>query len=347
MKHLLHQLVAGQSLTAIEAESAFTDIMAGTTDPLQTAALLTLLAAREPTVDELCGAAIPMRRHAVAIDAPDNVIDTCGTGGVGSTFFNISTAAALVVAACGVPVAKHGNRSVSSRSGSSDVLLALGVNIDTTPEQEAACLREANICFAFAPKHHPAMKHVAPIRQALGFPTLFNLLGPLTNPAGARRQVIGTRTPALADKLLEVLIRLGAERAMVLCGSEATVGNICEISVTGPTHVTQFDATAGSSRYTLTPKDLGLPTHGSSITLEIDSPQASADKIREVFAGHPGPARDIVLARRRRRSLGRGVQHPRQLEGVAKARRGDRFRQGAAQRTLDHLIRLTQHGQHR
>jgi anthranilate phosphoribosyltransferase len=343
MKHLLHQLLHGSPLTAPQAESAFTDIMDGTADPLQTAALLTLLAAREPTIDELCGAAIPMRRHAVAIDAPDNVIDTCGTGGVGSTFFNISTAAALVVAACGVPVAKHGNRSVSSRSGSSDVLVALGVNIDTTPTQEAACLRESNICFAFAPKHHPAMKHVGAIRQALGFPTLFNLLGPLTNPAGARRQVIGTRTPALADKLLEVLIRLGAERAMVLCGSDATVGAICEISITGPTHVAQFDVAAGSSRYSLIPADLHLPMHGSSVELEIDSPAASAQNIREVFAGRPGPARDIVVANAAA-GLWVGGAANTLAEGATQAAAA--IDSGAAQKTLDRLIQLTQQGQH-
>src|ERR1035437_1237854 len=154
MKHLLLQLLRGTPLTAAQTESAFSDIMDGAADPAQTASLLTLLATREPAVDELTGAAAVMRRHVVAIDAPDNVIDTCGTGGTASPFFNISTAAALVAAACGVPVAKHGNRSITSRSGSSDVLRCLGVNIDTTPQQEAACLQQANICFAFAPKHH-------------------------------------------------------------------------------------------------------------------------------------------------------------------------------------------------
>lgn len=314
------------------------EIMTGTTDPVQTASLLTVLAAREPTVDELCGAAIAMRRHAVAIDAPDNVIDTCGTGGVGSTFFNISTTAALVVAACGIPVAKHGNRSVSSRSGSSDVLTALGVNIDTTPEQEAACLREANLCFAFAPKHHPAMKHVAAIRHALGFPTIFNLVGPLTNPAGTRRQVVGTRTPALADKLLEVLIRLGAERAMVVCGHDSRVGNICEISITGPTHIAQYDATAGSSRYQLTPADLGLTGSGSSLDLEIDSPEASAAKIREVLEGRPGAAKEIVLANAAAGVwVGGGVGALR--EGVAQA--AEAIDSGRARQTLERLIYLT------
>ncbi|MCL2647761.1 MAG: anthranilate phosphoribosyltransferase [Phycisphaerales bacterium] len=289
MKELLLQLVHGTSLTRAQAESAFTDIMVGAADPGQTASLLTFLAIREPTVDELAGAAMVMRRHVVAIDAPDRVIDTCGTGGASSSFFNISTASALVAAACGVPVAKHGNRSITSRSGSSDVLRCLGVNIDTTPEQEAACLRHANICFAHAPRHHPAMKHVANLRQNLGFPTIFNWVGPLTNPAGARCQLMGTRSPELADKLLEVLVRLGADRAMVVCGRDVSAGAICEISITGPTHVAKFDAGRGegqtpqSTHFTLNPEELGLKRYASSDELTIRSPEESANKIKALF----------------------------------------------------------------
>jgi anthranilate phosphoribosyltransferase len=242
-----------------------------------------------------------MRRHVIAIDAPENVIDTCGTGGTGSVFFNISTTVALVAAACGIPVAKHGNRGVTSRSGSSDVLRALGVNIETTPTQEARCLREANICFAFAPRHHPAMKHVAPIRQALGFSTIFNLLGPLTNPAGAQRQVVGTKSPALADKLLEVLIRLGAQRAMVVSGKDADAGPMCDISVTGPTHVAEYDAARAegsqTKHYTLTPEELGLPRHAHSGDLAIRSPEDSARKIKTILTQQDRTAaRDVVLA---------------------------------------------------
>ena len=306
MKEFLNQLLHGTPLTYAQMELAFTDIMEGTADPAQAASLLTLLATREPTIDELQGAAIVMRRHVVAIDAPENVIDTCGTGGVGSSFFNVSTTVGLVAAAAGVPVAKHGNRSVTSRSGSSDVLRVLGVNIETTPEQEARCLKEANICFAFAPRHHPAMRHVAVIRQALGFSTIFNLLGPLTNPAGARRQVVGTRTPVLADKLLEVLVRLGAQRAFVVCGQDATVGSLCDISVTGTSHVAQWGAApAGedqtippaATHYTLTPEDLGVKRHANSNELVIRSPEDSAAKIRKVLAGRErGAARDVVLA---------------------------------------------------
>ncbi|HUO08355.1 MAG TPA: anthranilate phosphoribosyltransferase [Phycisphaerae bacterium] len=346
MKHLLQQLLHGTPLTAAQAEAAFSDIMDGVADPAQTASLLTLLAVREPTVDELTGAATVMRRHAIAIDAPDNVIDTCGTGGVGSNYFNISTAAALVAAAAGVPVCKHGNRSVTSRSGSSDVLRALGVNIDTTPAQEAHCLKMAKICFAFAPKHHPAMKHVAAIRQSLGFSTLFNLLGPLTNPAGARRQVVGTRSPELADKLLEVLIRLGADRALVVSGNDPASGPLCEISVTGDTHIAEFHADpvspapdSGRRCYRIVPTDLGLGAAMKSPNapdeLIIRSPEDSAARIRQVLGGLGTASREILLANAAAALwVGGAVETLR--DGVKKA--AETVDSGAALRTLDILI---------
>lgn len=351
MKDLLSQLLRGTPLTFSQAESAFTDIMEGTADPAQSASLLTLLAMREPTVEELQGAATVMRRHVVAIDAPENVIDTCGTGGVGSPFFNISTTVALVAAGAGVPVAKHGNRSITSRSGSSDVLRVLGLNIETTPEQEARCLREANICFAFAPRHHPAMRHVAPIRQALGFATILNFLGPLTNPAGARRQVVGTRSPELADKLLEVLIRLGAQRAMVVSGSDPTHGALCDISVTGPTHIAQFQApaidrpdsppsTGETRRYTLQPEDLGLPRHAHANDLVIRSPEDSAARMREILAGRDkGAARDIVLANAAAALWVGGAVNTLQ-EGIGPARTS--LDSGAALAALEKLIACSQ-----
>jgi anthranilate phosphoribosyltransferase len=348
MKELLAQLIHGTALTSAQAESAFTDIMEGTADPVHTASLLSLLAAREPTVEELEGAATVMRRHVVAIDAPENVIDTCGTGGTGSPYFNISTTVALVAAAAGVPVCKHGNRSVTSRSGSSDVLRELGVNIETTPAQEARCLREARMCFAFAPRHHPAMKHVAPIRQALGFATIFNLLGPLTNPAGARRQVVGTRSGALADKLLEVLVRLGAARAMVVSGSDPRIGALCDISVTGPTHMADFDGvmedgpangTSGGGvkrRYSIMPADLGLTTHEHSEELEIRSAEDSARLVRAILARQVGGAvRDIVLANAAA-ALWVGGGAANLKEGVARA--SEALDSGGAERVLGRLV---------
>ncbi|MGN6367942.1 MAG: anthranilate phosphoribosyltransferase [Phycisphaerae bacterium] len=347
MKDLLHQLLRGTPLTAAQAESAFTDIMDGTADPAQTASLLTLLATRgggEPTVDELTGAATVLRRHVVAVDAPLNVIDTCGTGGVGSSYFNISTAAALVAAAAGVPVAKHGNRSITSRSGSSDALRALGVNIDTSPEQEAHCLKTANICFAFAPKHHPAMKHVAHIRQTLGFSTIFNILGPLTNPAGARRQVVGTRSPQLADKLLEVLIRLGAQRALVVAGNDPAAGPLCEISISADTHIAEFAAYRpgtgeGNStlrKYRIRPEDIGLRTHPpDSPELQIRSPEDSAARIRQVLTGLGAASRDIVLANAAA-ALWVGGAVDNLADGVQTAAKT--IDSGAAHRTLEALV---------
>lgn len=292
MKDILGQLATGTPLTAKQAEAAFGRIMKGDVEPAQVGAILALLAVREPTVEELVGVAQVMREHVVRIPAPAEVIDTCGTGGVGSTIFNVSTTAAIVAAACGVPVAKHGNRSVTSRSGSSEVLKLLGVNIEAGPEVQARCLAEAGICFAFAPKHHPAMKHVAPVRQALGFATIFNLVGPLTNPAGARRQLVGVRSPELANKVLAVLVDLGAQRAMVVNGT-ARDTVLCELSVSGPTYVVAFDG-AKAYKYTVTPTEVGLREHPLS-ALEIDSPEASAAVVRKVLSGESGAARDMVL----------------------------------------------------
>ena len=335
MKEILQQLARGVPLTAEQAESAFTEMMEGTALAEHTASLLTFLAMREPTVEELAGAATVMRRHAVAIDAPENVIDTCGTGGVGSDFFNVSTAAAIVAAAAGATVAKHGNRSVTSKSGSSDVLRALGVNIDTTPEQEAACLREAGICFAFAPRHHPAMKYVQPIRQSLGFSTVFNILGPLTNPAGARRQLVGTRSAGLADKLLEVLVRLGAVRAMVVSGVDISAGPVCEISITGPTHVAQFDAGEGGAKhYSLSPADFGF-RYEASEELSVRSPEESAAKIKAILAGTSGAPRDIVVINAAA-ALWVGSAAASMSEGLVKAAAA--IDSGRAARTLETLV---------
>lgn len=302
MKPSLAKLLAGDTLTRTEAHNLFSQIMTGQADSAQIAALLTLLATRLPTVDELLAVAQVMRQHVLPIPAPENVIDTCGTGGIGSSIFNVSTTAALVAAACGIPVAKHGNRSVTSRSGSSDVLQILGVKIDASPSVQARCLAEANICFAFAPHHHPAMKHVGPTRQALGFSTIFNIVGPLTNPAGAKRQLVGVKSPQLADRVLTVLMELGAKRAMVVHGTEeistptAAIfksAGLCELSTLGPTYIASFDGHKIDHR-TLTPESLGLP-RSTMAQLHVDSPEQSAALVRAVLAGQKGSPRDIVL----------------------------------------------------
>ena len=222
LRPLLARVAGGHALSESEAEAAFDIIMSGDATPSQMGALLMALRVRGETVDEITGAARIMRAKAVAIDAPAGTIDTCGTGGDGSGSFNISTASALVAAACGVPVAKHGNRALSSKSGSADVLTALGVNIEAEPSVVRRCLWEIGIGFLMAPRHHSAMRHVAPTRVELGTRTIFNLLGPMSNPAGARRQLVGVFAPEWARPMAEVLGRLGAERAWVVHGAGMT-----------------------------------------------------------------------------------------------------------------------------
>src|SRR5437660_11322225 len=219
LKPLLAQVAAGRPLSEGEAEAAFDIIMSGNATPSQIGAFLMGLRVRGETVDEITGAARIMRAKALAIEAPPGTIDTVGTAGDGSGTFNISTASALVVAGCGVPVAKHGNRAFSSKSGAADVLAALAVNIDCDMEVVRRSLWEIGICFLMAPRHHSATRHVAPTRVELGTRTIFNLLGPLSNPAGTRRQLVGVFAPEWAVPMAEVLGRLGAEHAWVVHGS--------------------------------------------------------------------------------------------------------------------------------
>lgn len=252
--------------------------------------LLTSLRAKGEAVDEVAGAAAAMRRHMSPIRSRrEGIIDTCGTGGGGSTIFNVSTAAALVVAAAGVPVAKHGNRRVTSRSGSADVLAELGVNIGASLDRVEACLDELGICFCFAPLCHAAMRYVAPVRQTLGVPTIFNLLGPLTNPAGAAYQLLGVGRDELRPMLAAVLARLGTERAMVVHGADG----LGEITLAAETHVTEVRA-GELKEYTLSPADFGLAP-GSLDAVRVEGPAQSAAIIRRLLSGERGPARDVVL----------------------------------------------------
>jgi len=265
-------------------------LLAGKVPEKEIALLLTALKHKGETADEIAGAARAMRRHMTPIKTTrTNVVDTCGTGGVGSDLFNISTAAAIVVAAAGVPVAKHGNRSVTSKSGSSDVLAALGVNVDAPVEVVERCLNELGICFCFAPKLHPAMKHVASVRKALGFATIFNLLGPLCNPAGARRQLLGVGKRELAQTMAEVLSRLGTEHAVVVHGTDG----MGEASLSAPTEV--IEVTGDQLRqFTWQPGDFGLSISPRA-ALTISDPAASAAVIRSVLGGERGPQRDVVV----------------------------------------------------
>ena len=338
MKEFLARLAEGQTLSEEQAQGALEQIMAGQADPAQIGAFLALLAAREPTVEELVGAARVMRKMAVKVHAPDMVIDTCGAGGTGSRLFNVSTTAAIVAAACNVPVAKHGNKAVTSRSGSSDVLSELGVVVDASPEAQAACLAGAGLCFCFAPRHHPAMANVVHVRQTLGFATIFNLMGPLTNPAGARRQLAGVPRPALVDKMLHVLVRLGSLRTIVVCGTDPQEGFLCELSIGGPSRVGMFDGRESRS-FDLEPRDVGLKTT-SMQSCRVNSAKESAVLVKEVRAGKKGAPRDLVLLNSGA-ALWVGQRAESLREGIRLAAQA--IDSGRAAHTLDLLVTIS-HG---
>ena len=291
INHALKRVVDGHNLTEPEAIAVMTQIMDGDATPTLIAALLTALRMKGETAEEITGFARVMRQRAVAI-RPNrhDLVDMGGTGGGGLTTFNISTAAAFVVAGAGVPVAKHGNRGVTSSCGSADVLEALGICITCPPERIAACVDQAGIGFMFAPAHHPATKFAGPVRKELGFRTAFNLLGPLTNPAGATAQVIGVYDPALTELLAIALRNLGSRRAFVVHGLDG----LDELSTLGRTRVSELKD--GIVRtYELTPDEVGLPVASAADLNHAGSPEANAAIVREVLAGRPGPRRDIVL----------------------------------------------------
>src|SRR3954469_345180 len=288
LRPLLAKLAVGQSLTESEAEAAFDIIMSGDATPSQMGAFLMALRVRGETVDEITGAARIMRAKAVAIDAPPGTMDTCGTGGDSSGSFNISTASALVVAGCGVPVAKHGNRALSSKSGSADVLTALGVNIDCDMEIVRRCLWEVGICFLMAPRHHSAMRHVGPTRVELATRTIFNLLGPLSNPAQTRRQLVGVFAPEWVVPMAEVLGRLGAEHVWVAHGS-----GIDELTTTGTTRVAEFKDSK-VVEFEVEPEDAGVKP-AKIDQLKGGEPAHNAALMRDLLGGAHGPLRDIVL----------------------------------------------------
>lgn len=297
---LLARIASGGTLDEHASELVFSSLLAGEMDPAQIGALLAMLQIRGITPDELTGAARVMRARVerVPFHAPPGtvIVDTCGTGGAPKTF-NVSTAAAFVVAGARpepgrgvdrVVVAKHGNRSRTGR-GSAEVLARLGVNIDASPATQAACLDRAGVCFCFAIHHHPAMKHAAPVRRALGFPTAFNLLGPLTNPAGADRQLIGVYRPEFVGLLSETLRRLGAAHAMVVHSDDG----LDELTVTAPTTISAVrHGTIRTER--VDPRSLGLQT-GTIDSLRARDESHAADIVRDILAGQAGPAADMVL----------------------------------------------------
>ena len=330
-RQLIAKAATGAPLDAAEARDAFDLMMTGNATPAQIAGLLMALRVRGETVEEIAAGAAAMRERMTRIAAPDGAIDTCGTGGDASGTHNISTGAALVAAACGVPVAKHGNRSLSSRSGSSDVLTALGVDIDCDMALIERSIREAGVGFMMAPRHHGAMRHVAGPRVELGTRTIFNLLGPLANPAGVKRQVVGVFARQWVEPLAAVLGRLGAERAWVVHGD-----GLDELTTTGPSLVAEWDGSAVRT-FEVTPQQAGLSV-ATLADLKGGDAQHNADALRAVRDGQHMPLRDAVLLGAaaalviadRAPDLRRGVE----LAAAA-------VDSGAARGVLDKLVRIS------
>jgi anthranilate phosphoribosyltransferase len=288
-KTLISKVATGAELTVQESAAAFDRMMSGEATPSQMGALLMGLRVRGETVDEITGAVTTMRAKMLTVAAPKDAIDVVGTGGDASGSYNISTCAAFIVAGAGVPVAKHGNRALSSRSGAADVLAALGVRIDLAPEEIAQCISEAGIGFMFAPLHHPAMKHVGPTRVELGTRTIFNLLGPLSNPAGVKRQMVGVFSRHWVEPLAKVLGRLGSERAMVVHGSDG----LDEITTAGPTSVASLEN--GTVRaFEISPEDVGLAKTEPKRLLGGDA-DANAAALLSVLKGEKSAYRDVAM----------------------------------------------------
>lgn len=286
---VLRRLSAGETLSTEDATFVFTVMMEGNVSPARIAAILTAIAMRGPALEEIVGGARALRSHAVRVDAPDNAIDLCGTGGDNHGTLNISTAVSFVVAACGVPVAKHGNRAMSSRTGAADVLEALGVSLVLKDGGAQACFREAGLCFLFAQTHHPAMRHVGPVRKELGFRTIFNLLGPLSNPAGVKRQLLGVYDAAWIEPLAHTLQALGTEKAWVVHGSDG----LDEITISGSTDVAVLENGAVRTMQIM-PEKAGLLRAPLS-EIKGGTPPENAAAIRATLGGASGAFRDIVL----------------------------------------------------
>lgn len=288
-KTLLAKAADGHPLGEDEAAAAFEVMMTGAATPAQIGGFLMALRVRGETVDEIAGGARVMREKAVRVEAPAGAIDTCGTGGDASGTYNVSTAAAFVVAACGVPVAKHGNKALSSRSGSAEVLQLLGVKLDIPPARITRCIEQAGVGFMFAPAHHAAMKHVGPARAELGTRTIFNLLGPLSNPANTKLQLVGVFAEKWVEPLARVLGKLGSERVWVVHGSDG----LDEVTTTGPTHVAALEG-GKVRRFEVTPGDAGLAL-AAPADLKGGDPEANAAALRRLLDGEAGAYRDIVL----------------------------------------------------
>jgi len=336
LKDILGRLAAGESLPADEAAASMGEIMDGSATPAQIAAFVTALRMKGETVEEITGCALAMRRRAVRIDAGGGVVlDTCGTGGDGQGTFNISTLTAIVAAASGARVAKHGNRAASSRCGCADLLEALGARIENPKEKIEAMLREVGIAYLHAPSFHPAMKYAAPVRKEIGFRTIFNILGPLCNPAGANAQTIGTFSPRLCHPFAEVLRALGSRHVFTFHGH----GGLDELSTTGENHLVELRDDR-ITELTLGPQALGLPTSKPG-DLAGGTPQENAEIARRVLGGAAGPHRDAVLLNTSVALVAAGLAGS-PAEGLRRA--ADAIDSGAARRKLDQFVAVSRQG---
>jgi anthranilate phosphoribosyltransferase len=331
-KPYLAKVATGASLSRDEARSAFDDLLSGEVTPAQGGAFLMALRVRGEALDEIVGAVSAMRGRMLRVTAPPNAVDIVGTGGDHSGSYNISTLASIIVAGCGIPVAKHGNRAASSRSGTADVLSALGVKLGLDPAGLAQCLSETKLCFMFAQAHHAAMRHVAPVRVELGTRTLFNLLGPLSNPAGVSRQLLGVFAEAWLEPLTRVLQELGSERVWTVHGSDG----LDEITTTGPTHVVALEN--GSIRkFTISPEDVGLP-FARPEDLKGADPEHNATQLRAVLEGIRTPYRDVALLNAAAALVVAGEADTLR-DGLDRATRA--LDSGAAKAVLDRLVAVS------
>ena len=331
-KALIAKVASGALLTREEAASAFDVMMSGEATPSQMGGLLMGLRVRGETVDEITGAVTTMRAKMTRVEAPPDAIDVVGTGGDASGSHNISTCAAFIVAGAGVPVAKHGNRALSSRSGSADVLAALGVRIDIPTETISRCIHEAGIGFMFAPAHHPAMKHVGPTRVELATRTIFNLLGPLSNPAGVKRQMIGVFSRQWIEPMARVLKNLGSERAYVVHGSDG----LDEITTCGPTSVAALDNGAIKT-FEIAPEEVGLPKADPQSLLGGNA-ESNAAALLAVLKGNKGPFRDVAVFNAAAALVVAGRANSLK-DGVAIAKKS--LDSGEAEGRLDRLIHVS------
>ncbi len=333
IREAIDALVSGKSLSMEEGRAVMEEIMTGEATPAQFGAFVTALRLKGETIDEIAGMAQVMREKALKVDFPGPVVDTCGTGGDGAGTFNFSTAAAFVAAGAGLTIAKHGNRAMSSQCGSADILEALGVKIELTPEQVQDCLKRVGMGFMFAPMFHPAMRHAAGPRREIGIRTVFNILGPLTNPAGAQYQVLGVADPNFAPKMAHVLQRLGSKHALVVHSNDG----LDELSLCGPTKVYEL-ADSNIKEYVLNPEDLGLSRCNLN-DIRGGSAQENAEVLVQVMTGAKGPIRDMV-AFNAAAALVAGEKTSDLKDGLAMAYKS--IDSGAARDKVEQLVKVSQ-----